>query len=184
MVQESLWPQSMRSTTPWDHGIVITFWWLGIMYKEYVSVSIDICPWQNPMQFGIKLKVTPCDTPGRVKLLDKEEINTSWKTSECSAKQASWKLNLQHILSAMRKKKYYNGNPIYRLLVFYVRKCICIISLIYEMACFMTETHPEKPQTALKFSLDSFHVWLIIINSNRLKAGPQTEGMKDLCSRT
>ncbi len=25
------------------------------VYKEYVSVSIDICPWQDPMQLGIKV---------------------------------------------------------------------------------------------------------------------------------
>ncbi len=45
--------------------------------KEYVAVSIDICPWQNSMRLGIKLKVTPCDIA-----LDKEEINTN--TRNCT----------------------------------------------------------------------------------------------------
>ncbi len=39
-------------------------------HKEYVAVSIDICPWQNPMRLGIKLKVTPCDTPGCIQYVN------------------------------------------------------------------------------------------------------------------
>ncbi len=35
--------------------------------KEYVAVSIDICPRQIPMHLGIKLKVTPHDTPGCIR---------------------------------------------------------------------------------------------------------------------
>ena len=27
--------------------------------NEYVAVSIEICPWEDSMQFGIKFKVTP-----------------------------------------------------------------------------------------------------------------------------
>ncbi len=34
------------------------------MPEEYVSISINICPWQDPMQMGIKVTGTPCDTPG------------------------------------------------------------------------------------------------------------------------
>ncbi len=36
----------------------------GGITKEYDAVPINICPWQNPMRLGIKLKVTSCDTPG------------------------------------------------------------------------------------------------------------------------
>ncbi len=32
--------------------------------KEYVSFSINICPWQYPVLLGITVKVQPCDTPG------------------------------------------------------------------------------------------------------------------------
>ena len=31
--------------------------------KEYVSISINIFSWQDPLQLGIKLKATPCGTP-------------------------------------------------------------------------------------------------------------------------
>ena len=32
--------------------------------KEYVSVSINICPWQDPMQLGIKVSQdSPNDRP-------------------------------------------------------------------------------------------------------------------------
>ena len=31
--------------------------------KECVAVSIDICPLQDPMQFGIKVPGTPCGAP-------------------------------------------------------------------------------------------------------------------------
>ncbi len=34
------------------------------MTQECVAVSINICPWQDPMQFGIKILGTPYDTPG------------------------------------------------------------------------------------------------------------------------
>ena len=36
----------------------------GSYLKEYVAVPIDICPSEDPMQFGIKLKVMPYDIPG------------------------------------------------------------------------------------------------------------------------
>ncbi len=32
--------------------------------KECVAVSINICPWHDPMQFGIKAPGMPCSTPG------------------------------------------------------------------------------------------------------------------------
>ncbi len=35
-----------------------------IVIKECVAVSINICPWLDPMQFGIKVAGTPCGTPG------------------------------------------------------------------------------------------------------------------------
>ncbi len=38
---------------------VLKFWW-----KECVAVCINICPWHDPMQFGIKVPGTPCCTPG------------------------------------------------------------------------------------------------------------------------
>ncbi len=38
--------------------------------KECVAVSINICPWQNPMRLGIKLKVTPLDTPGCIRYVN------------------------------------------------------------------------------------------------------------------
>ena len=31
---------------------------------ECVAFSINICPWQDPMQFGIKVTGTPCSAPG------------------------------------------------------------------------------------------------------------------------
>ncbi len=31
--------------------------------KEYVSITINICPWQDPMHLGTKVKGTSCDTP-------------------------------------------------------------------------------------------------------------------------
>ena len=34
-----------------------------LWYQEYVSVSINICPWQDPMQLGIKVPGIPCGTP-------------------------------------------------------------------------------------------------------------------------
>ncbi len=34
------------------------------MLKECVAVSINICPWQDPMQFGIKVPGTPFGIPG------------------------------------------------------------------------------------------------------------------------
>ena len=37
--------------------------------EEYVAVYIDICPWQDPMQFGIKLKVMPYNIPGVLSIL-------------------------------------------------------------------------------------------------------------------
>ncbi len=39
----------------------------GQPIKEYVAFFINIGPWQDPMQFGIKSKVTPCDTPGCIR---------------------------------------------------------------------------------------------------------------------
>ncbi len=36
-----------------------------MLFKECVAVSINICPWQDPLQFGIKVQGTPCGTPGR-----------------------------------------------------------------------------------------------------------------------
>ncbi len=32
--------------------------------KGCVAISINICPWQDPMQFGIKVLGTSCGTPG------------------------------------------------------------------------------------------------------------------------
>ncbi len=32
--------------------------------KKCIAVSINICPWQDPMQFGIKVPGKPCGTPG------------------------------------------------------------------------------------------------------------------------
>ena len=34
------------------------------LYKECVAIPINICPWQDPMKFGIKVLGTPCGTPG------------------------------------------------------------------------------------------------------------------------
>ncbi len=65
-------------------------------HKEYVAVSINIYPWQNPMRLGIKVKVTPYDTPGcilsfgRVKLLDKEEINTNTRNCTVVLTSLNW----------------------------------------------------------------------------------------------
>ena len=42
----------------------------AILNKEYVAGSINICPWQNPMWLGIKLKVTPRDTPGCIRYVN------------------------------------------------------------------------------------------------------------------
>ncbi len=52
---------------------------------QFLLISSSL--WQNPMRLDIKLKVTPHDTPynlrsGRVKLLDKEEINNN--TRNCT----------------------------------------------------------------------------------------------------
>ncbi len=38
--------------------------------QEYVAVSIYICPWQISMRLGIKVKVTPCDTPGYIQYVN------------------------------------------------------------------------------------------------------------------
>ncbi len=46
---------------------------IHLLLKEYVSISIDFCPWQDPMQLamGIKVKGTPHNlSSGRVKWLD------------------------------------------------------------------------------------------------------------------
>ncbi len=68
--------------------------------KEYVAVSINISPWQNPMRFGFKglghlwlgyiIKLPNPGSSGRVKLLDKD-----MKLYHCSNITL---LNLQHIL--------------------------------------------------------------------------------------
>ena len=54
------WPSHFSDEKCFDIGRIIKL-------KEYVAVSIDICPWQNPMRLGIKLKVTPCDTLGCIR---------------------------------------------------------------------------------------------------------------------
>ena len=52
--------QSMCVSLHNDRGIVK----LIQCIPECVAVSINICPWQDPMQFGIKIAGTPCGTPG------------------------------------------------------------------------------------------------------------------------
>ena len=41
--------------------------------KEYVAVSINICPWQNPMRLGIKLR-----PPRGVHEVHREEIRQDY----------------------------------------------------------------------------------------------------------
>ncbi len=35
-----------------------------VLAKECVAVSINICPWQDPIKFGIKIPGTPYGIPG------------------------------------------------------------------------------------------------------------------------
>ena len=67
---------------------------------EYVAVSLNICPWQDPMQLGVKLKITPCNLPGcrrYVKWVARWGGNKYQhsKLHDCSYITL---LNLQHIL--------------------------------------------------------------------------------------
>ncbi len=60
----SIIAQSPRWGTPID-GSTRMLGWVGYHFgQECVAVSINICPWQDPMQFGTKVPGTPCGTPG------------------------------------------------------------------------------------------------------------------------
>ncbi len=64
---------------------------LPCISKECVAVSINICPWQDPMQFGIKVLGTPCSTV--------KHFPQHMKLHHCSYISMSF---LQHILLDMK----------------------------------------------------------------------------------
>ena len=59
------------NTESYINVILLAAIWIKRKYasnqQEYVAVSINICRWQNPLQLGIKLKVSPCNTTGCIR---------------------------------------------------------------------------------------------------------------------
>ena len=63
------WDNTLRfaiSRTQWGYYTALQIECRFNYIQEYVAVSIDICPWQNSMQLGTKLNVTPCMYQGKV----------------------------------------------------------------------------------------------------------------------
>ncbi len=71
---------------------LIPVFWRFKVDKECVAVSINICPWQDPMQFGIKVPGTPCTTPGcrwDVSYVQQSRTTRTWQKYQSDYKNRS-----------------------------------------------------------------------------------------------